>query len=78
MTELKPGVYNAKIKISATPSSSCDPTAGPCEKWLPGNYLLKTGKNPFLVISTDEMVDKCIYYTSACLTMQSFLYTSNN
>ncbi|KAI3387804.1 hypothetical protein SNEBB_009690 [Seison nebaliae] len=37
---LKPGVYGQKIQVSTDPSG-CDPSQGPCEQWLPGNYTAK-------------------------------------
>lgn len=28
----------------AQPDSNCDPSQGPCEMWLPGNYTVEIGK----------------------------------
>jgi len=29
------------FKLKAEPSADCDPTQGPCEMWLPGNYSVR-------------------------------------
>jgi len=34
------GMYNQTIKLTAQPNPDCDPTQGPCERWLPGNYTV--------------------------------------
>jgi len=34
------GTYNQSIKLTAQPNPDCDPTQGPCERWLPGNYTV--------------------------------------
>ncbi|XP_045164928.2 countin-1-like [Mercenaria mercenaria] len=40
--ELAPaGTYDGTFKLNAEPDPDCDPTAGPCEQWLPGNYTVK-------------------------------------
>ena len=31
-------------KVKAEPDPNCDPTQGPCEMWLPGNYSVVVGK----------------------------------
>lgn len=41
----QPGTYNVKWDGSAEPNPNCDPTQGPCEMWLPGNYSVETGKS---------------------------------
>lgn len=40
----KPGTYNLKWDVSAEPDPDCDPTQGPCEMWLPGNYSVEVGE----------------------------------
>lgn len=35
------GSYNQTIKLKATEDPNCDPSQGPCEAWLPGNYTVK-------------------------------------
>ena len=40
-----PGIYNVTWNVKAEPDSDCDPTQGPCEMWLPGNYSVETGKS---------------------------------
>jgi hypothetical protein len=40
--ELAPaGTYNGQFKLKAEPDPDCDPTQGPCEQWLPGDYTVK-------------------------------------
>jgi len=39
---LPAGVYNKTIQLSASPDPNCDPTQGPCERWLPGDYTVNT------------------------------------
>ena len=39
----KPGAYDIKWKVNASPDPDCDPTQQPCEMWLPGNYTVETG-----------------------------------
>ncbi|XP_060605404.1 countin-1-like [Ruditapes philippinarum] len=40
--ELAPaGTYDGTFKLQAQPDPNCDPTAGPCEQWLPGDYTVK-------------------------------------
>ena len=39
-----PGTYNVKWQAKASPDADCDPTQGPCEMWLPGNYSIDVGK----------------------------------
>lgn len=39
-----PGSYNAKWTVTAEADPDCDPTQGPCEMWLPGNYTVTVGK----------------------------------
>lgn len=36
-----PGTYPSKVQLKAEPDPDCDPSQGPCEQWLPGNYTLK-------------------------------------
>ncbi|XP_012942224.1 countin-1 [Aplysia californica] len=36
-----PGSYNETLKLKAEPDPNCDPTQGPCEQWLPGNYTVE-------------------------------------
>ena len=39
-----PGSGNAKWTVTAAQDPDCDPTQGPCEMWLPGNYTVKVGE----------------------------------
>ncbi|KAL4237230.1 hypothetical protein ACF0H5_001949 [Mactra antiquata] len=40
--ELAPaGTYNGVFQLKAEPDPNCDPTQGPCEQWLPGDYTVK-------------------------------------
>ncbi|KAK3597884.1 hypothetical protein CHS0354_029466 [Potamilus streckersoni] len=42
LNELKPkGIYNVPVELKAEPDPDCDPTQGPCEQWLPGQYTVK-------------------------------------
>lgn len=45
MVPQDPGSYNVKWEGTAAPDPNCDPTQGPCEMWLPGNYTAEVGKN---------------------------------
>ena len=46
--ELAPaGTYNGQFKLKAEPDPDCDPTQGPCEQWLPGDYTVKIGMGLF-------------------------------
>ncbi len=38
-----PGTYNAKADVRASPDPDCDPSQGPCEMWIPGNYSVTFG-----------------------------------
>ncbi len=38
-----PGTYNVTWNASAKPDPNCDPTQGPCEMWIPGNYSVEVG-----------------------------------
>ena len=40
----QPGTYNVKWDGSAAPDPNCDPSQGPCEMWVPGNYSVKVGE----------------------------------
>ena len=40
---LKPGTYNVTWSAKAKADPNCDPTQGPCEMWLPGNYTANVG-----------------------------------
>nr|XP_022329160.1 countin-1-like [Crassostrea virginica] len=35
------GQYSKLFNLKAEPNPDCDPTQGPCEQWLPGNYTVK-------------------------------------
>jgi len=35
------GTYNGDFKLKAQPDPNCDPSQGPCEEWLPGDYTVK-------------------------------------
>ncbi|CAC5419551.1 unnamed protein product [Mytilus coruscus] len=35
------GSYSQSVKLKAQPDPDCDPTQGPCEEWMPGNYTVK-------------------------------------
>ncbi|KAL4237229.1 hypothetical protein ACF0H5_001948 [Mactra antiquata] len=40
--ELQPaGTYTGEFQLKAEPDPDCDPTQGPCEQWLPGDYTVK-------------------------------------
>lgn len=39
-----PGKYNIGWSVKAAPDPNCDPTQGPCEAWVPGNYTVEIGK----------------------------------
>lgn len=40
--ELAPaGTYDGTFTLRAEPDPDCDPTQGPCEQWLPGDYTVK-------------------------------------
>ncbi len=39
-----PGAYGTKYTVSAKPDPNCDPTQGPCEMWIAGNYTAKIGE----------------------------------
>lgn len=38
------GQYSKQFNLKAEPDPNCDPTPGPCEQWLPGNYTVKICK----------------------------------
>lgn len=38
------GTYHVSWLGKAAPDEDCDPTQGPCEMWLPGNYSVEVGK----------------------------------
>ncbi len=38
------GSYDAKYTVSAKPDPNCDPSQGPCEMWIAGNYTVKIGE----------------------------------
>lgn len=42
-----PGKYDFQVKINAQPDPDCDPTQGPCEQWLPGQYTVNMCKYLF-------------------------------
>lgn len=43
--ELAPaGTYDGTFSLKAEPDPNCDPTQGPCEQWLPGDYTVKIGE----------------------------------
>ncbi|XP_071080031.1 countin-3-like [Haliotis cracherodii] len=35
------GTYPTRMTLKAEPDPNCDPSQGPCEQWLPGNYTLR-------------------------------------
>lgn len=37
---LPAGSYNKTLNLKAEPDQNCDPTQGPCERWLAGNYTV--------------------------------------
>lgn len=37
----QPGNYTKNLKLKAQPDPNCDPSQGPCEMWLPGNYTVE-------------------------------------
>ena len=39
-----PGTYSVQWDLKAEPDPNCDPSQGPCEKWLPGLYNVTIGK----------------------------------
>jgi len=42
LNEVQPaGTYNGQFQLKAEPDPDCDPSQGPCEQWLPGNYTVK-------------------------------------
>ena len=41
---LQPGTYTVKWTGEAAPDPDCDPTQGPCEMWLAGNYTVNVGE----------------------------------
>ena len=41
----QPGKYSIYWDVDAAPDPDCDPTQGPCEMWLAGNYTVEIGKN---------------------------------
>ena len=45
------GTYGTKISIKAEPDPDCDPTQGPCEQWLPGEYKVSMGMSYFSTLS---------------------------
>lgn len=42
-TPQDPGTYSVSWKAKAEPDSNCDPSQGPCEMWIPGNYTAISG-----------------------------------
>ncbi len=42
-TPQPPGTYNYKWTTAAKADPNCDPTQGPCESWMPGNYSAAVG-----------------------------------
>lgn len=45
IAEMQPaGNYSKQFNLKAEPDPDCDPTQGPCEQWLPGNYTVKICK----------------------------------
>lgn len=45
ITEAQPaGQYSKQFNLKAEPDPNCDPSQGPCEQWLPGNYNVKICK----------------------------------
>ena len=47
MDNLAPGSYSMSWKVDAKRNPNCDPTQGPCEEWLAGNYTVNIGKELF-------------------------------
>jgi len=39
-----PGTYSVQWNLKAEPDPNCDPSQGPCEKWLPGVYKVNIGE----------------------------------
>ena len=39
---IDPGTYHVKWDADASPDPNCDPTQGPCEMWLTGNYTAES------------------------------------
>jgi len=50
-TAQKPGTYSVEWNLKAEPDPNCDPSKGPCEKWLPGLYNVTIGKCSFFWVS---------------------------
>lgn len=46
----QPGVYTVSWSVTAAPDDDCDPTEGPCEMWLPGNYTVNVGKKVYALL----------------------------
>ena len=40
----QPGTYTATVDGQAMPDPDCDPSQGPCEMWIPGNYSVTYGQ----------------------------------
>ena len=39
-----PGTHVVFLNVETKPDPNCDPSQGPCEKWLPGLYNATVGK----------------------------------
>ncbi len=50
-----PGSYGTKYTASAKPDPNCDPTQGPCEMWIAGNYTAKIGEYNYNYVLNDKI-----------------------
>ena len=56
------GTYHVFWLVKAEPDADCDPTQGPCEMWLPGNYSVEVGKC--------EMTSCFLHFLCVCSYLQ--------
>lgn len=49
------GTYNGEFQLNAKPDPDCDPSQGPCEEWLPGDYTVKIGEYSFIIANSNTL-----------------------
>jgi len=60
-----PGTYHVRWDGTAAPNPDCDPTQGPCEMWLPGNYSVEVGKGIYPLLGVKQSKWYCINFKLA-------------
>ena len=52
------------VNLKAEADPDCDPSQGPCEEWLPGNYTVIVGK--YLRLLLQKCLSSCISICLSC------------